>query len=139
MKNKFSIVILILYSVLLIILSINSDKVNGFTLSLAAMISKNNYYLIYDILHYTELVIFYGGFAITITVVCIEYFDTFKYILIYSVLLNMFAIVIVLVIKSFTKDFNYIDLLVSIIIVLLGIGLEILVKIRQIKGEKDEK
>ena len=49
MKNKFSVVILILYSLLLIILSINSDKVNDITLSLAAMISKNNYNLVYNI------------------------------------------------------------------------------------------
>ncbi len=138
MKNKFSIVILMLYSVLLIIFAFNTNKVNEVTLSLAAMISNNSYNLIYDILHYSELIIFYGGFSIVLTIVCIEYFNTFKYILIYSILLNMLSVVIVLIIKTFTSNFNYYDLLVTLITVLVGVGLEILIKIKQIKGEKDE-
>lgn len=138
MKSKFSVVILILFSLLLIIFAFNNDKINDVTLSLAATLSKNNYNLVYNILHYFELIVFYGGFSIVLTIVCIEYFASFKYILIYSILLNMLAVVIVLIIKSIIGSIDYYDLLVSIISILFGVSLEILLKIKQIKGEKNE-
>lgn len=138
MKSKFSVVILILFSLLLIIFAFNNDKINDVTLSLAATLSKNNYNLVYNILHYFELIVFYGGFSIVLTIVCIEYFASFKYILIYSILLNMLAVVIVLIIKSIIGSIDYYDLLVSIISILFGVSFEILLKIKQIKGEKNE-
>lgn len=138
MKSKFSVVILILFSLLLIIFTFNNDKINDVTLSLAATLSKNNYNLVYNILHYFELIVFYGGFSIVLTIVCIEYFASFKYILIYSILLNMLAVVIVLIIKSIIGSIDYYDLLVSIISILFGVSFEILLKIKQIKGEKNE-
>lgn len=138
MKIKFSVVILILFSLLLIIFAFNNDKINDVTLSLAATLSKNNYNLVYNILHYFELIVFYGGFSIVLTIVCIEYFASFKYILIYSILLNMLAVVIVLIIKSIIGSIDYYDLLVSIISILFGVSFEILLKIKQIKGEKNE-
>ena len=65
-------------------------------------------------------------------------FKTFRYIIIYSVILNILVIILVTLIKSFYMSINYIEVLIILFSVLLGISIQILVKIKQIKGGKYE-
>lgn len=138
MKNKLSTVILLLYSLLIVIFAFNNKMINDIVLSLASIISTDKVNEWYNIVLYLFNFIIYLGYSITLTIVCIEYFKTFKYILIYSIVLNIFVIILVTLIKSFYISINYIAILISLISVLLGISIQILVKIKQIKGGKYE-
>lgn len=138
MKNKFSIIILILYSLLLIIFAFNTEYINNVNLSIVNMLSVNNPITILNIIKYFELAIFYIGFGICLTLVCIEYISTFKYIVIYSVLFSVLSIVLVSVIKSFYIRIDFYNFIISLLCAILGVIIEIFVKIKQIRGDKNE-
>jgi len=138
MKSKLSTVILLLYTLLIIIFAFNNKMIDDIVLGLASKISIDNVNVWYNIILYTFNVILYLGYSITLTITCIEYFKTFRYIIIYSVILNILVIILVTLIKSFYMSINYIEVLIILISVLLGISIQILVKIKQIKGGKYE-
>lgn len=139
MKNKFSVVILILYSLLLMIFAFNTEYINNVNLSIVNMLSVNNPIVILNIIKYLELAIFYIGYGISLTLVCIEYISTFKYIVIYSTLFSILSVIIVLLIKSFYIRIDFYNFIISLFCVILGVIMEILVKIKQIRGGKYEK
>jgi hypothetical protein len=113
-----------------------SDKViHDITLYICVEISAENSNLWYNILYYVFIFIIFLGYAITLTIVCIEYFNEFRYILRYSILLNMLLVIIVTLIKSFYVTIDYVEVSISFIAILLGVFIQIIVKIKQIKGE----
>ena len=138
MKNKLGSVILLLYTLLMFIFAFNNKMISDIILAISANISNNNVTDVYNIIYYIFIFIVYFGYAIILTINCIEYLNSFKYILIYSILLNILLIILVSLVKSFYITINYIDLIISFISVFLGIGFEIIVKIKQIKGGKYE-
>ena len=138
MKNKLGSVILLLYTLLMFIFAFNNKMISDIILAISANISNNNVTDVYNIIYYIFIFIVYFGYAIILTINCIEYLNSFKYILIYSILLNILLIILVSLVKSFYITINYIDLIISFLSVFLGIGFEIIVKIKQIKGGKYE-
>ena len=138
MKNKLGSVILLLYTLLMFIFAFNNKMISDIILAISANISNNNVTDVYNIIYYIFIFIVYFGYAIILTIKCIEYLNSFKYILIYSILLTILLIILVSLVKSFYITINYIDLIISFISVFLGIGFEIIVKIKQIKGGKYE-
>lgn len=139
MKNRLSTIILILYVLILIILSFNTDFVKNVNVSIINSLKIDNPTTAYHILTYIETSIFYVGLGICVTLVCIEYFSTFKYILIYSIVLSLSLVILDILIKSFYQEINFISFIVSLISVLLGVAIQIFVKTKQIKGGKYEK
>lgn len=141
MKNKFILVVLSLYTLFILMFSFKTDFLENVNSSIANIFVKNigDFKIVYDIIHYTELFIFYFGFSICVTIACIEYLDQFKYILIYSIILSLLVVVISTAIKSFYVSIDLLSILTILISVFIGIGLEILIKIKQSRGEKDEK
>ena len=138
MKNRLSSVILLLYSVLMIIFALSYEVINNITLSICVKISVENVNVWYNIIYYAFIFIIFLGYAITLTIVCIEYLNEFRYILKYSILLNMLVVVLVTFIKSFYMSINYIEVITSFIAVLIGVFIQFIVKLKQIKGGKYE-
>lgn len=137
MKSKINIIIYILYSLILLILSFNYQYVNNVNLAISN--NFDNFNLVYNILKYTEIIIFYIGYGIIVTLFCIDIFDEFKYILIYSILLGVLAVILDLLIKSYISEYQIYIFITSLICVIIGIVIQILVKIKQVKGEENEK
>ncbi len=138
MKNKLSTIILILYVLVLIILSFNADFVKNVNVSIISLLKIDNPTTAYHTITYIETAIFYIGLGICVTLVCIEYFKTFKYILIYSVILSLSLVILDILIKSFYQEINFVNFIVALFSVLLGVAIQIFVKIKQIKGGKYE-
>lgn len=136
MKSKINIIIYMVYTLVLLILSFNYDFINNINLALSN--NFENYNLVYNILKYTEIIIVYVGYGICVTLFCIDMFNEFKYILIYSILLSILIVIIDLMIKSFIGDYQINIFISSIICVIIGVAIEILVKIKQVKGGKYE-
>lgn len=136
MKSKINIIIYMVYTLVLLILSFNYDFINNINLALSN--TFENYNLVYNILKYTEIIIVYVGYGICVTLFCIDMFNEFKYILIYSILLSILTVIIDLMIKSFIGDYQINIFISSIICVIIGVAIEILVKIKQVKGGKYE-
>jgi hypothetical protein len=137
MKSKINIIIYILYSLILLILSFNYQYVNNVNLAISN--NFDNFNLVYNILKYTEIIIFYIGYGIIVTLFCIDIFNEFKYILIYSILLGVLAVILDLLIKSYISEYQIYIFITSLICVIIGIVIQILVKIKQVKGEENEK
>lgn len=137
MKSKINIIIYILYSLILLILSFNYQYVNNVNLAISN--NFDNFNLVYNILKYTEIIIFYIGYGIIVTLFCIDIFNEFKYILIYSILLGVLAVILDLLIKSYILEYQIYIFITSLICVIIGIVIQILVKIKQVKGEENEK
>ena len=72
MKSKINIIIYILYSLILLILSFNYQYVNNVNLAISN--NFDNFNLVYNILKYTEIIIFYIGYGIIVTLFCIDIF-----------------------------------------------------------------
>lgn len=140
MKNKKSYIVLAVYIIILVIFAFNNKFINDVNISIVGLIFKENKNLdaLINVLWYTELVIMYCGLGIIFTLVCIDSFPNFKYILIYSILLSILGIIIVLLIKSFYLSINFIDVIVMLSSAFLGILIEMLIKIKQVRGEKNE-
>lgn len=140
MKNKKSYIVLAVYIILLVIFAFNNKFINDVNISIVGLIFKKNknFDVLINVLWYTELVIMYCGLGIIFTLVCIDSFPNFKYILIYSILLSILGIIIVLLIKSFYLSINFIDVIVMLSSAFLGILIEMLIKIKQVRGEKNE-
>ena len=136
MKSKLNVIVYILYSLILLILSFNYDFVNNVNLAISN--NFNNFTLAYNILKYLELIIFYIGYGIVVTLFCIDMFKEFKYILIYSILLGVLAVIIDLLIKSFVTNYQIYIFITSLVCVIIGIVIQIMVKIKQVKGEDNE-
>lgn len=136
MKSKLNVIVYILYSLILLILSFNYDFVNNVNLAISN--NFNNFTLAYNILKYLEIIIFYIGYGIVITLFCIDMFNEFKYILIYSILLGVLAVIIDLLIKSFITNYQIYIFITSLVCVIIGIVIQIMVKIKQVKGEDNE-
>lgn len=139
MKSKFSLIILILYSLLLIIFAFNVDYIKNINLTIMNSLSCSSPTLLYNIIKYTEIIIFYIGYGICITLACIDNIIKFKYILIYSFLLSVLGVIISVVIKSFITSVDFNAFIISLLCVILGVCIEMGVKIKQIKGGKYEK
>lgn len=139
-KNKFNIFAIVLYVLVLVILSFISKYIINMNLSIASFMSKDidTINLIADILKYVELFIFYVGLGIMVTIVCIDYLDTFKSIVFYSIICCLFLAVLATTIKSFFIDLDFIAVIDTFVSVLIGFGIEILIKIKQIRGGKYE-
>lgn len=137
MKSKINIIIYILYSLILLILSFNYQYVNNVNLAISN--NFDNFNLVYNIIKYTEIIIFYIGYGIIVTLFCIDIFNEFKYILIYSILLGVLAVILDLLIKSYILEYQIYIFITSLICVIIGIVIQILVKIKQVKGEENEK
>lgn len=133
MKNKFGSIILSLYVLLIIIFSFNPTFIDNVNLSIVNIFTNNvnKFNIIYDIIHYVELFIFYLGFSVCVTVVCIDNFDQFKYILIYSIILSLLVAIISMTIKSFYVSIHFFDILTILISIIIGISIEIIFKIKQ--------
>ena len=140
MKNKKSYIVLAVYIIILVIFAFNNKFINDVNISIVGLIFKENknFDALINVLWYTELVIMYCGLGIIFTLVCIDSFPNFKYILIYSILLSILGIIIVLLIKSFYLSINFIDVIVMLSSAFLGILIEMLIKIKQVRGEKHE-
>lgn len=140
MKNKKSYIVLAVYIIILVIFAFNNKFINDVNISIVGLIFKKNknFDVLINVLWYTELVIMYCGLGIIFTLVCIDSFPNFKYILIYSILLSILGIIIVLLIKSFYLSINFIDVIVMLSSAFLGILIEMLIKIKQVRGEKNE-
>ena len=140
MKNKKSYIVLAVYIIILVIFAFNNKFINDVNISIVGLIFKENknFDALINVLWYTELVIMYCGLGIIFTLVCIDSFPNFKYILIYSILLSILGIIIVLLIKSFYLSINFIDVIVMSSSAFLGILIEMLIKIKQVRGEKNE-
>lgn len=140
MKNKKSYIVLAVYIILLVIFAFNNKFINDVNISIVGLIFKKNknFDVLINVLWYTELIIMYCGLGIIFTLVCIDSFPNFKYILIYSILLSILGIIIVLLIKSFYLSINFIDVIVMLSSAFLGILIEMLIKIKQVRGEKNE-
>ena len=140
MKNKKSYIVLAVYIIILVIFAFNNKFINDVNISIVGLIFKKNKNLdvLINVLWYTELIIMYCGLGIIFTLVCIDSFPNFKYILIYSILLSILGIIIVLLIKSFYLSINFIDVIVMLSSAFLGILIEMLIKIKQVRGEKNE-
>lgn len=140
MKNKKSYIVLAVYIIILVIFAFNNKFINDVNISIVGLIFKENknFDVLINVLWYTELVIMYCGLGIIFTLVCIDSFPNFKYILIYSILLSILGIIIVLLIKSFYLSINFIDVIVMLSSAFLGILIEMLIKIKQVRGEKNE-
>lgn len=140
MKNKKSYIVLAVYIIILVIFAFNNKFINDVNISIVGLIFKENknFDALINVLWYTELVIMYCGLGIIFTLVCIDSFPNFKYILIYSILLSILGIIIVLLIKSFYLSINFIDVIVMLSSAFLGILIEMLIKIKQVRGEKNE-
>lgn len=140
MKNKKSYIVLAVYIIILVIFAFNNKFINDVNISIVGLIFKENknFDALISVLWYTELVIMYCGLGIIFTLVCIDSFPNFKYILIYSILLSILGIIIVLLIKSFYLSINFIDVIVMLSSAFLGILIEMLIKIKQVRGEKNE-
>lgn len=136
MKSKLNVIVYILYSLILLILSFNYDFVNNVNLAISN--NFNNFTLAYNILKYLEIIIFYIGYGIVVTLFCIDMFKEFKYILIYSILLGVLAVIIDLLIKSFVTNYQIYIFITSLVCVIIGIVIQIMVKIKQVKGEDNE-
>ena len=137
MKSKINIIIYILYSLILLILSFNYQYVNNVYLAISN--NFDNFNLVYNIIKYTEIIIFYIGYGIIVTLFCIDIFNEFKYILIYSILLGVLAVILDLLIKSYILEYQIYIFITSLICVIIGIVIQILVKIKQVNGEENEK
>lgn len=137
MKSKINIIIYMLYSVILLILSFNYEFINNINLA----ISNNfeNFNIIFKVLTFTEIIIFFVGYGICTTLFCIDLFDDFKYIVIYSLLLSVLAVIIDLLIKSYIGTYQIYIFITSLICVIIGIVIQLIVKVNQVKGEEDEK
>lgn len=140
MKNKKSYIVLAVYIIILVIFAFNNKFINDVNISIVGLIFKENknFDVLINVLWYTELVIMYCGLGIIFTLVCIDSFPSFKYILIYSILLSILGIIIVLLIKSFYLSINFIDVIVMLSSAFLGILIEMIIKIKQVRGEKNE-
>ena len=136
MKSKINIIVYILYSLILLILSFNYEFVNNVNLAISN--NFNNFNLVYNIFKYLEMVIFYIGYGVVVTLFCIDIFSDFKYILIYSILLGMLAVIIDLLIQSYIANYQIYIFITSLICVIIGIVIEVMVKIKQVKGEENE-
>lgn len=140
MKNKFCLIVLSLYIIILLLLSFETSFLAELNLSIVSLFIKegNNYTLWNNILYYIELFIFYFSLSVIITIVCIEYFESLKYIIIYSILLNLLIMIISSLIKSYYITLDYYSILVIIISIVLGILFEFLIKISQVRREEHE-
>ncbi len=137
MKNKLSLVFLILYSVVYIILLASFEFLNNVNLQIASIFSSNidSINTIYNIIRIVEIIIFYGGFSIVITLNVITINDTLKYIILFSVLLSLLVCVVAMIIKSYIRSINYMDTAVMVISSLLGVGITIVVTILQARKD----
>lgn len=138
MKNKFSLIIICLYTLILILLAFSNEFIESLNWSIISKFSLDNPLVGYKILKYTETGILYICYGILMMLFCIDFFDKFKYILLYSILLSLLLVIINVLIKSFYMDIDFLNSLIAIISVLLGIGIELLVKLKQIRGENNE-
>lgn len=140
MKNKFCLIVLSLYIIILLLLSFETSFLAELNLSIVSLFIKegNNYTLWNNILYYIELFIFYFSLSVIITIVCIEYFESLKYIIIYSILLNLLIMIISSLIKSYYITLDYYSILIIIISIVLGILFEFLIKISQVRREEHE-
>lgn len=138
MKNKFCVIVLILYSLLLIIFAFNTTFINNVNLSIINMLSLKNPIIVLNAIKYIELVVFYIGYGICITLVCIEHISKFKYIVIYSILLSVLSVILVLVIKSFYVRVDFYNFIISLLCAIIGVIVELFVKIKQIRGDNNE-
>lgn len=140
MKNKFCLIVLSLYIIILLLLSFETSFLAEINLSIVSLFIKegNNYILWNNILYYIELFIFYFSLSVIITIVCIEYFESLKYIIIYSILLNLLIMIISSLIKSYYITLDYYSILIIIISIVLGILFEFLIKISQVRREEHE-
>ena len=59
--------------------------------------------------------------------------------LLFSISLSILMVILDLAIKSFYINIDFIYSTIALICVIIGIGIEILVKMKQARGEKDEK
>ena len=137
MRSRISIIAYILYSLILLILSFNYEYINNINIAISG--NFNNYTLIYNILKYIEIIIFFIGYGVTVTLFCIDLFTEFKYILIYSILLSIFGVVIDWIIKRNIIDYQIFIFITSFICVIIGVVIQIVFKIKQVKGEENEK
>lgn len=137
MKNKLSLVFLILYSILYIILLASPEFVKNINLQLASIFSSNidTINTIYNVLYIVEIFVFYGGFSILITLKVIELNDSMKYIILFSILFSLLICVIAMMIKTYVSSIDFINTLVMITSSLLGVGIEIVVTIFQARKE----
>ena len=139
MKNKFSLIVVCLYTLILILLSFSYEFIDNVNLSIISKLSLSNPLLAYKILKYTETVILYIGYGICMMICCCEYFSKFKDMLLFSISLSILMVILDLAIKSFYINIDFIYSTIALICVIIGKGIEILVKMKQARGEKDEK
>ena len=78
MKNKFSLIVVCLYTLILILLSFSYEFIDNVNLSIISKLSLSNPLLAYKILKYTETVILYIGYGICMMICCCEYFSNRK-------------------------------------------------------------
>lgn len=137
MKNKLSLVFLILYSVVYIILLASLEFLNNVNLQIASIFSSNidSINTIYNVIRIVEIIIFYGGFSIVITLNVITINDTLKYIILFSVLLSLLVCVVAMIIKTYISSINYMDTAVMVISSLTGVGITIVVTILQARKD----
>lgn len=137
MKNKFLYVILILYLVLYMICLFSYDYITNINIAIANLLSSNmeRVQTLYHVFYEIECAIFYVGLGIVVTITSIEFNDKIKYIVLFSFLISLLLCVIALVIKSYKNNLNLIDSIIIFISIIIGVIIELLVKIKQVRNE----
>lgn len=137
MKNKVSLIGLILYIVLYVILLFTNTYLMNINIYLASCIVKNTdkISVVAEYIYEIECFLFYTGLSIFITILCIERNNNIKYIIIFSILFSLVIDVFALIVKSYIVNVSLINSIVIIVSSMLGVLIELLIKIKQVRRE----
>lgn len=137
MKNKITFVGFILYMVSFAIFLFVNTYITNINIYLASLISSNTDKIttIAEIIYEIECGLFYLGMGIFITIMTIEKNDTIKYIIIFSILFSLLVCVVAFIVKSYVSNISLINCIVIILSSLVGVMIELLIKIKQVRSE----
>ncbi|MCI5938630.1 MAG: hypothetical protein MRZ17_01835 [Acholeplasmataceae bacterium] len=137
MKNKISLIGLILYIVLYIILLFTNSYLININIYLASCLVNNMDKIngVAEYIYEIECFLFYIGLSIFITILCIERNNSIKYIIIFSILFSLVIDVFALIVKSYIATVSLINSIVIIVSSMLGVLIELLIKIKQVRRE----
>lgn len=137
MKNKITLISFILYIVLFIIFLFTNTYITNMNIYIASLFTSNTDKIntIKEIIYEIECGFFYLGLSILITILAIEKNNTIKYIILFSVLFSLLICVVALIIKSYISNISLINGIIILSSSLLGVGLELIIKIKQVRSE----
>lgn len=137
MKNKITLIGLIIYIIVFIILLCTNTYLMNINMYLASLIVKDTDKISFvtEFIYEIECFLFYLGFSVFITIMSIENNSKIKYIIIFSILFSLVVDIIALIIKSYINNISLVNTLVIIGSSILGVIIELLIKIKQVRSE----